>query len=91
MATVKIPWGDTTGGNLILTFTGVGNGSLSISSDTANAGLDRQKIVTLQTTNAGTKATVSLIVRQSGQRIELCDSTGAILLTSDGQTLNVIK
>lgn len=91
MATTKIPWGDSTGGNIVLTYTGVGSGSLSISSDTPNEGLDREKTITLQTTNPGDKVTVSLTVRQSGRRIELCDSSGMVLLTSDSQTLNVLK
>lgn len=76
MATVSIPWGDTTGGNIVLT--GVGTSLLSVSSDTPNTGADREKQVTLQTTNAGKRATVILTIRQAGVMEPLIASDGVV-------------
>lgn len=78
MATMKIPWGDTTGGNIVLTYEGSGNGSILVSSDTPNSGADREKAITLQTKNLGAKASVVLTVRQIGQREPLNASDGVL-------------
>lgn len=78
MATIKIPWEDTTGGNIILTYEGSGNGSILVSSDTPNSGADREKAITLQTTNQGAKVKATLTVRQIGQREPLSASDGVL-------------
>lgn len=90
MATIKIPWGDTTGGNIVLTYEGSGNGSILVSSDTPNSGANREKAITLQTTNQGTKVSVVLTIRQTGQREPLNASDG-ILKDHTGDIILVLK
>lgn len=90
MASIKIPWGDNTGGNIVLTYDGVSNGSLVISSDTPNSGADREKKITLQTDNPGTKASVVLTVRQVGQR-EPLNATDGVLKDNTSDFILVLK
>lgn len=88
MATVTIPWGDTIGGNIVLT--GVGTSRLSVSGDTPNTGADREKRITLRTTNPGRKATVVLTIRQSGLMEPIYASDG-ILTDKNGEVITVPK
>lgn len=88
MATVTIPWGDTIGGNIILT--GVGESLFTAKSDTPNIGPDREKRVTLQTTNVGPKASVTIAVRQSGIMEPLMASDG-VVTDKDGGVVYVPK
>ncbi len=90
MATIKIPWGDTTGGNIVLTYGGSGNGSISIGSDTPNPGDTREKRITLRTTNPGAAISVSITVRQAGQREPLYASDG-VLRDNTGEIILVLK
>lgn len=58
-----IPW-DTGGGNLHLTYTGQGNGEISIWSDSGNyTGETRQKRIQIKTTNGGS-VVITLLVSQ---------------------------
>lgn len=90
MATIKIPWGDNTGGNIVLSYGGSGNGTVSIGSDTPNPGATREKRVTLRTTNPGAGVSVSITVRQVGQREPLYASDG-ILRDNTGDIILVLK
>lgn len=62
-----IPW-DSGGGNIHLTFTGQGNGSIAITSDTENlTGKIRSKVITVTTTNGGSTSK-QLIVKQTSRK-----------------------
>ena len=85
-ATVKIPW--TEGGGHIIADISVGKATLS--SDTANEGVEREQVVTFRTTKGSPLCSVSRTVRQAGQRIGLKDKDGAILRDSNGLVLTSI-
>lgn len=62
-----IPW-DSGGGNIHLTFTGQGNGSIVITSDTENlTGKTRSKVITITTTKGGSTSK-QLIVKQTSRK-----------------------
>ena len=56
MATLTIPWNDGNG-NIILTYTGQGDGTVTVQSSTDNLGQPRSQVITLKTT--GTKLLLS--------------------------------
>lgn len=85
-ATVKIPW--TEGGGHIIADISVGKATLS--SDTANEGVEREQVVTFRTTKGSPLCSVSRTVRQAGQRIGLKDKDGAILRDSNGLVVTSI-
>jgi hypothetical protein len=89
MATKNIPWA-TGGGNITITYTGVGNDSPSLSA-AANEGLDREQILTFKTTEGSPQKTIQRTVRQAGRREVLCVAEGDFLLAGNGGTFNVIK
>ncbi len=49
--TLTIPWADGNG-NIILTYTGQGDGVVTVQSDTDNLGDDRSQTITLRTTGS---------------------------------------
>lgn len=69
MASISIPWNDGPG-NIVLTYTGQGNGSVVVTSDTDNLGHDRQQIVTFVVQNGAIRHT---IVSVSGNRLKTSD------------------
>lgn len=90
MASVNIPWGTgNSGGNIVVSYTGVKNGSVSVSSSVANASIDRsQDILVRGTTHPEVESVIT--VTQIGLREVFNVSEGAFLL-SDGGTFNVLK
>lgn len=65
MATKTIAWGDSIGGNIVLTYTGTGNGTISATSTTKNTGTaDRVKTVTVRTTKGSPQKSATLTIRQ---------------------------
>lgn len=70
---IAIPWRDGAG-NIILTYNGQGDGSVTVTSDTDNLGHDRQQIVTF-------------VVQNGAIRHTLSSSSGHRLRTSDGHYL----
>lgn len=84
MTTLTIPWNDGNG-NIILTYNGQGDGTVTVQSSTDNLGEDRQQVITLKTTD-GTKAVQVTIAQSTGmlilrdvQLMTLRDSQGKIL------------
>jgi hypothetical protein len=74
MASISIPWNDGPG-NIVLTYTGQGNNTVVISSDTNNyEGRQRSQQVTF-------------VVKDGAIRDELASGSGHILRSSDGHTL----
>lgn len=84
-ATVKIPW--TEGGGHIVADLSVGK--VTLSSDTANEGVEREQVVTFRTTKSPL-CSVSRTVRQAGRRIGLKDKDGVILRDSNGLVVTSI-
>ena len=69
MASISIPWNDGPG-NIVLTYTGQGNGSVVVTSDTDNLGHDRQQIVTFVVQNGAIRHTIAT---GSGNRLRTAD------------------
>ena len=76
--TKAIPW-NTGGGNIIVTFSGHGDGVVTVSSDTDCTLQDRQQVLTI---SGGGLTAYVLVVQKSGARG---------LITSDGKLLTVLK
>jgi hypothetical protein len=87
MATVTIPW-LTGGGNITVTYTGVGNDSPSVSSS-VNEGIDREQNITYETEDKS--LSVAQRVLQTGKREVYNTLGGDAYFLSEGQTYNVIK
>ena len=83
MATIRIPWNDGPG-NIVLTYTGQGNQTVVVTSDTDNLGVERQQTITLKTSDGKVSAHVT-IVQPTGMltlralQVVLRDSSGKIL------------
>jgi hypothetical protein len=88
MATVVIPWA-TGGGNITVTYGGVGNSTSSISS-TANEGIDRLQIVTVQTSAGSPQKSVQLTVMQQGP-YEVLEASDGALTDTNNDPLWVLK
>lgn len=84
MATLTIPWNDGNG-NIILTYTGQGDGTVTVQSDTDNLGADREQVITLRTVD-GTKA-VQVTIQQSTGMLTLRDVNLLVLRDSDEKIL----
>jgi hypothetical protein len=76
--TKAIPW-NTGGGNIIVTFSGHGDGVVTVSSDTDCTLQDRQQVLTI---SGGGLTAYVLVVQKSVARG---------LITSDGKLLTVLK
>lgn len=87
MATLTIPWADGNG-SIILTYTGNGNGVVTVASTTDNLGEDRSQVITLRTTD-GTRA-VQVTIAQATGMLTLRDVNLLILRDSDEKTLRAI-
>ena len=70
---IAIPWRDGAG-NIILTYNGQGDGSVTVTSDTDNLGQDRQQVVTFVITDGAIRHTIGTV-------------SGNILRTSNGHHL----
>lgn len=91
MAKFSIKWkeGD---GNIIASYKERGDESLSLSTDGPNEGLDREQMISIETTEDDKgKELITALVRQKGkrQRVRLAD--GKLLATADGKSFNVLK
>lgn len=72
MATKTIAWGDSIGGNISLTYTGIGNGTISASSTTKNTGTAvRTKTLTVKTTKGSPQKSIKLTIRQAFGKFRL--------------------
>lgn len=68
MAVKTIAW-ESGGGYITLTYTGVGNGTISVSSDANETSNDRQQYVSIVTTNGSPQKAVNILVRQKGKSL----------------------
>ena len=84
MATLTIPWADGNG-NIILTYTGQGDGTVTVRSDTDNLGVDREQVITLKTADS-TKA-VQVTIQQATGMLTLRDVNLLTLRDSDNKIL----
>lgn len=84
MATLTIPWADGNG-NIILTYTGQGDDTVTVRSDTDNMGADREQTITLRTAD-GTKE-VQVTIQQSTGMLTLRDVNLLVLRDSDDKVL----
>ncbi len=85
MATLTIPWQDGNG-NVILTYDGQGDGTVTVRSDTDNIGDTRQMILTLKTTGANPATVQVTIIQPTGKQI-LLDVDGKTLRDADSKVL----
>lgn len=83
MATLTIPWNDGNG-NIILTYTGQGDGTVTVQSDTDNLGADREQVITLKTAD-GTKA-VQVTIQQATGMLTLRD-VNLLVLRDSGEKI----
>lgn len=87
MATVNIPW-NVGEGSIVASFSGEGDGAISLTSSVENVSLDREQIITITATRGD--AQEQLTVRQPGLREVFMASDGDFIL-ADGGTFNVLK
>lgn len=86
MAVQTIPW-STGSGNITLSYTGQGGGTVTVASDDNPLDVARSQTVTLRTTRGGT-VTRQVTVRQAaGPNFRTSD--GNVFKLSDGKYLNV--
>lgn len=83
MATLTIPWNDGNG-NIILTYTGQGDGTVTVQSDTDNLGADREQVITLKTAD-GTRA-VQVTIQQATGMLTLRD-VNLLILRDSGEKI----
>lgn len=83
MATLTIPWNDGNG-NIILTYTGQGDGTVTVQSDTDNLGADREQVITLKTAD-DTKA-VQVTIQQATGMLTLRD-VNLLVLRDSGEKI----
>lgn len=76
-------------GNIVVTYSGKGNDTISIAAD-ANEGIDRAQEITLQTTDGGKPKSATILVSQEGKREVFEVADGAFIL-NDGGTFNTLK
>ena len=78
MATINIPWNDGNG-NIVLTLTGQGNDTVTVSSDTDNTELFERR------------QTIHFYVANGALQQDLCTGDGLALGTSDGKMLTCLQ
>lgn len=74
---IAIPWNDGAG-NIILTYNGQGDETVTVTSDTDNLGFDRQQIVTFVVTDGAIR---NIVETSSGHQIRT--SSGHIIRSLD--------
>ena len=88
MATLTIPWNDGNG-DIILTYTGQGDGVVTVRSSTDNLGDDRRQILTFRTVGQNPVSVQVAVVQPTGMQI-LFDRNGNAMRTIDGKVLRVM-
>lgn len=87
MATLTIPWNDGNG-NIILTYTGQGDGTVVVQSSTDNLGEDRSQVITLKTVGDNPVTATVTVVQQTGL-LTLVSGDSYVLNDTDGKILKV--
>lgn len=88
MATLTIPWNDGNG-DIILTYTGQGDGVVIVRSSTDNLGDDRRQVLTFRTVGQNSVSVQVAVVQPTGMQV-LLDSNGNALRTIEGKVLRVM-
>ena len=86
MATLTIPWNDGNG-NIILTYTGQGDGVVTVTTDTDNLGDDRSQVIKLKTTGANPVTAQVTVVQPTGMLTLTVQ--GVVLRDSQAENLRV--
>lgn len=84
MATLTIPWNDGNG-NIILTYDGQGDGTVTVRSTTDNLGADREQVITLRTADGS--RTVQVTIQQATGMLTLRDVNLLVLRDSEQKVL----
>lgn len=84
MATLTIPWADGNG-DIILTYDGQGDGTVTVRSTTDNLGADREQVITLRTVD-GSRA-VQVTIQQATGMLTLRDVNLLVLRDSEQKVL----
>lgn len=90
MESETIKWNEGEG-NIVATYTGSGNGPISLTSDVPNEGIDREQEVTIQTVRGNNPKVESVLVKQPGLREEYLTPDGDVYMTSDGEIYGCLK
>lgn len=90
MATSVIKWNEGEG-NIVATYTGSGNAPISLASDVANEGLDREQLVIIRTTKGNNPKEESVLVKQPGLREEYITSDTEVYMTADNEIYGCLK
>lgn len=90
MESETIKWNEGEG-NIVATYTGSGNGPISLTSDAPNEGLDREQLVTIRTTKGNNPKEESVLVKQPGLREEYITSDNEVYMTADNEIYGCLK
>lgn len=85
MARITIPWNDGNG-NIILTYTGQGDGTVTVASSTDNLGEDRSQVLTFKTVDGTVQVQVTVYQPTGMQTLRVVTAT---ILTANGDVLRV--
>ena len=86
MAQIHIPWNDGNG-DIVLTYTGQGNETVTIHSTTNNLGDDRSQVITLKTVGNPSVTAQVTITQPTG--MQTLTVQGVVLRDSQGRPLRV--
>lgn len=85
--TTTIPW-NVGGGNITLTYTGQGNGTVVVTSDDNTLDVQRSQVITVKTTDNSISRTVTII---QGAAPNFKDAGGNFIILADGNAMNVLS
>lgn len=77
MATISIPWSDGNG-NIILTYTGQGNGTITVTTDANNIDYERRQ-------------TIHVYITDGAIREDVCTYNGLQLCSSDNKLITCLE
>lgn len=86
--TKVVPWNNGTG-NITIVYTGIGNDTVTVTSDANNLSVARSQTITLKTTNNAASCVVT--IAQAAMAANFVLSDGNYLLLSDGNYFNVVE
>lgn len=86
MSVIQIPW-NTGGGNITLTFTGQGNGTIVVTSDDNSLNIERSQVLTIS--GGGLSRQVTVIQSAKPATPNFITADGKYVKLSDGKYFNV--
>jgi len=87
MSTITLPWNDGSGQSLEVTFSGTGNGTISLSSPGNSTGVTRTLTLTVSVVGNSSVACTVTVTQRSGDRFLVVN--GSPLRTNDDKTFFV--